>query len=306
VTLSIVIPSHSRADLLTACLHTVIAHAPRGTQIVVVDDGSKDEAVSRAASAFPMVEIIRHARPLGFCRATNTGIRAARGDAIELLNDDTEVEAGWAEAALAHFAQPNVGSVAPLVLQLEPDRRRSGLPARIDTAGDDYDRGGFARKRGHGQTWDEAPKLLHVAGHCWGVSAAAGFYRASALRELGGFRESFGAYFEDVELAHRLNRAGWSAIYEPASVVHHRVSSSYGRRPSRRTLERQSCNEERIFLQHTDGPIGTKVWLRHLAVLAGKTLRRIEEGTLAPWLAGRMRAVAEKAFRSEFTSGISG
>lgn len=295
MTLSIVIPSHSRADLLAACLRSVVANAPSGTQVIVVDDGSHREIVGRTAMRFPKVEVVRHPRPSGFCRAANAGILAASGDVVELLNDDTEVERGWADAALAHFADPEVGSVAPLVLKLEPDRRRLGLSPRIDTAGDDYDRGGFAVKRGHGRTWDELPESLRRSGPVWGVSAAAGFYRASALRELGGFDERFGAYFEDVELAHRLNRAGWSAMYEPASVVHHHLSSSYGKRPSRRTLERQSCNEERIFLNHVADLRNLRPWLRHLAVLFGKALRRLDEGTLTPWLAGRMRAVAEAA-----------
>ena len=213
MTLSVVIPSHSRADLLFACLQSVVVHAPAGTQILVVDDGSRGELAGRKALQFSGVEVIRHERPQGFCRAANAGIRAARGDVVELLNDDTEVDRGWVEAALKHFSDPTVGAVAPLVYLMEPERRRRGLPPRIDTAGDDYDRGGFAFKRGRGLTWNETPELLRRSGPCWGVSAAAGFYRAATLQALGGFPERFGAYFEDVEVAHRLNRFGWRAVY---------------------------------------------------------------------------------------------
>jgi GT2 family glycosyltransferase len=112
----------------------------------------------------------------------------------------------------------------------------------------------------------------------WGASATAAFYRRDALLRAGGFPPDFGAYFEDVDLSFRLRRLGCDIWFEPASVVWHRGSASYGRRPGRRVLERQSCNEERVF------------W-RNPAVLVGKALRRLEEGTFGPWCSGRLRAL---------------
>jgi GT2 family glycosyltransferase len=278
--LSIVVPSHSRPDLLALCLDSVTRFMPPRTQVIVVDDGSKGECVSRTALRFDEVQVIRNPKAKGFCAAANAGIAAASGDAVELLNDDTEVTAGWAEAALAHFANPAVAAVAPLVLQNDPSRP-AGLPSLIDSAGDEYDPGGFARKRCHGST------QVPPTGEVWGASATAAFYRRSALLAVGGFPEYFGAYFEDVDLSFRLRKAGHSIRYESASVLWHRVSASYGRRPSRATLERQSCNEERVFWRH----VGWRHLPRHAAVVAAKVVRRWEDGTLGPWAAGRLRAV---------------
>src|SRR5262249_11060165 len=150
-----------------------------------------------------------------------------------------------------------------------PERLCRGLPPLIDTAGDEYDMGGFARKRGHGQeTGDRrretesrgrsvsslspVPCLLSP-GPVFAASACAAFYRRDALLRAGGFPEHFGAYFEDVDLSFRLRRLGGEVVYDPASVVWHRVSGSYGRRPSRRVLEQQSCNEERVFWRNVRG-----------------------------------------------------
>lgn len=349
--LSIVIPSHSRPDLLKLCLTSVSSFAPPNTEIIVVDDGSRDAIVSRAAEPFAGVKVVRRARAGGFCVAANAGIAAATGAVIELLNDDAEVTAGWTDAALHWFADPRVGAVAPLVLQNDPDRLARGLSPLIDTAGDEYDFGGFARKRGHGSVWtseghepsecsvQEIPHkyLTHSApsecpareiphersGHdvplepsaqemrsgslreatrirgahaprspgvVWGASACAAFYRADALRAAGGFPEHFGAYFEDVDLSFRLRRLGCEIVFDPGAVVWHRVSGSYGRTPSRRTLERQSCNEERVFWRNVRGRERVKYLPRHAAVLAGKALRRWQEGALLPWLLGRVRA----------------
>jgi hypothetical protein len=58
-------------------------------------------------------------------------------------------------------------------------------------------------------------------------------------------------------------------------------------------VERQSCNEERLFWRQL---VRSRRWMalaRHLAVLGGKAVRRCREGTLAPFLLGRLRAFTE-------------
>ncbi len=291
---SIVIPSHCRIDLLERCLASVRRHLPAGGEIIVVDDGSPGGIVSAAvARRWAGVRRVRLPRRGGFCRAANAGLQAARASVVELLNDDTVVAAGWAEAALRHFADPQVAAVAPLVLQGEPSEKTGGPAPRIDSAGDEYDPGGIARKRGHGQLWDaRLPAAWRQAGVVMAASGCAAFYRRERVLELGGFAETFGAYFEDVDLSLRLRAAGDQIIYEPAAVVWHQISASYGQQPRRRLLEMQSCNEERLFLRHWRQFGGWPLWLRHAAVLAGKWLRRLSEGpaVAVPWCFGRLRA----------------
>src|SRR5437870_1448606 len=133
--LSIVIPTHQRSDLLQACLHAVNRHAPRNCEVIVVDDASPGGEARRVAARFPGGQVVRRPGGGGFARAANAGIAASRGGIVELLNDDTEVQPGWADAALRHFADPSVGAVAPLVLAW-PDGKI------IDSAGDRYYIGG--------------------------------------------------------------------------------------------------------------------------------------------------------------------
>ena len=283
--LSIVIPSCVRADLLRRCLESVTTHAPAGTEVIVVDDASAGALISQTANSFTSVRTIRLPRRSGFCVAANTGIRAATAPVVELLNDDTEVTLGWAEAALVRFADPRVVAVAPLVLQLDPNRIG---PPLIDSAGDEYDPGGFATKRGHGVEF-HATTEFGSPRPVWGVSATAGFYSRAALDLAGLFPEHFRAYFEDVDLSHRLRSLG-ETWFEPASVVWHTVSASYGKRPNRRVLEQQSCNEERVFWRNVRGRSLVRNTLRHVAVLAGKSMRRLSERQFTPWAIGRLRA----------------
>jgi GT2 family glycosyltransferase len=313
---SIVIPSHSRADLLRLCLKSVARFSPPNTEVIVVDDGSPGGIISQTASGFSGVRVVRLPSAGGFCRAANTGIAESTGQVIELLNDDAEVTEGWATAALRWFVDERVAAVAPLILQNDPDRLQRCLQPLIDTAGDEYDPGGFAIKRGHGQVRGQESgvrsqesgvrsqesgvrglkslfptSFLQRPGLVWGASAAAAFYRRDAVMRAGGFPEKFRAYFEDVDLSFRLRRLGFEIVYDPGSVVWHRVSSSYGKKPSRRVLEQQSCNEELVFWRNIGGKAGGRWLPRHAAVLLAKALKRFQEGTLIPWFLGRIRAL---------------
>ena len=288
--LSIIIPSHNRADLLRTCLSTVTRYAPARTEIIVVNDGCPGVSVEAVAASFGGIRVLRLPRQRGFCAAANAGIEAAAGTIVELLNDDAEVTLGWADAALPAFDDPAVAAVAPLVLfppaVCQGDRQAE---FHIDSAGDTYYLGGVARKRGHRQPLSH--RYLKRS-RVFGASASSAFYRRDALLEVGAFSESFGAYFEDVDLAFRLHWAGYEVVFEPCSRVFHRISSSYGR-PNRRLLEQQSRNEERVFWRNLPAGFLTRAVPRHIAVLVGKARRRWEEGGLLPFFFGRLRVLGE-------------
>jgi GT2 family glycosyltransferase len=222
----------------------------------------------------------------GFCVAANAGIAAARGRIVELLNDDTEVTPGWADAPLAWFREPTVGAVAPLVLCWPG----GGIgTARIDSAGDRYFIGGVAGKRCRGEIL--GPQHL-TACRVFGASASSAFYRRELVQRIGVFPASFGAYFEDVDLSFRIRRAGYEIMYEPASRVLHHVSASHGQ-PDARLVAQQSRNEERLYWRN----LPTRHLLRslpmHAAVLVAKAWRRWREGNLGPFLRGRVHAFRE-------------
>jgi GT2 family glycosyltransferase len=159
----------------------------------------------------------------------------------------------------------------------------------IDSAGDGYDPGGFARKLGHGESLTAARLKRREV---FGASGSSAFYRRELLLRVGSFPRHFGAYFEDVDLAFRLRRAGGLIVFEPASVVLHRGGSSHGR-AGRRLVEQQSCNEERVWWRNLSPRELVRSMPRHAAVLAGKAIRRWGEGTLLPWACGRLRAWSE-------------
>jgi GT2 family glycosyltransferase len=252
--------------------------------VIVVDDTSPDGVASAVAAEFPGTRALALPRRSGFCVAANRGIAEARAQVVELLNDDTEVEAGWAEAALSCFRDPKVAAVAPLVLRLDGSPR-----PRIDSAGDRYHLGGFAQKRENGNlVASSTAKPAKV----FGASASSAFYRRDMLIRVGAFPESFGSYFEDVDLSFRLRRAGGEILFEPRSRLWHRVHGSYGK-PNRRLLEQQSRNEERVFWRNVPAAELWRAIPMHVAVLLAKSWRRWREGRLLPFLFGRLQVVAD-------------
>lgn len=283
--LSIIIPCHSRVDLLQKCLESIFLHADHlPLQIIVVDDASPYASVSSITSLFPSVELIRLEKASGFCAAINTGLRLANAPIVQVLNDDTEVQSGWWKAPLQRFQETeNLGSVAPLVLNWKN-------PKIIDSAGDGYDPGGFAFSNGKGE--HICPKWL-TSREVFSAPGSAAFYRKSALVEVGGFPEDFTAYFDDIEVGFKLRKAGYTCCYEPLSRVLHHGSASHGKRPNRKLTEQLSRNEERVFLRHRAAGQFWKHWPRHVAVLGAKAIRRCADGSMLPFCMGRARAWSE-------------
>jgi GT2 family glycosyltransferase len=261
--LSLVIPTYNGRHHLRRLLPSVRRHAPPATQVIVVDDGSTDGTPVWLRARHPWVEIVALPANVGFCRAVNAGVARARGEVVELLNNDTVVCPHWAEPALAHFHDPTVGSVAPLVLFLD-------RPNVIDSAGQEYHICGWARNRGYGQPL-RAEYL--VAREVFGPSGSSGFYRRAALVQTGVMLPEFGAYYEDVDLSFRLRWAGYRCLYEPDSRILHSEHATY-RRQKDRVIWLLARNEELVFwinLRPHELLLGM---LPHLGFMAIRMLRK--------------------------------
>ena len=85
---SVVIPVFNRADVLGAALSSVLAQSERDFEIVVVDDGSRDDPKAVVdALCDPRIHYIAQDNRGGGA-ARNTGIAAARGRFIAFLDSD--------------------------------------------------------------------------------------------------------------------------------------------------------------------------------------------------------------------------
>lgn len=281
---SIVVPTYNGRDLLARCLASIDRHRPDPSrcpiEIVVVDNGSSDGTSEWLLGAHPAVRLVRIEPNRDFCAAANAGLSAARGAFVQLLNNDTEVSAGWVEAGMAPFADPAVGSVAPLVVV------RSD-PARVDSAGDSYAWYGWPRKRGHGQ--DSSAWASRPPEEVFGASGSSAFYRTEALRRAGTLDLFLVSYYEDIDLAFRLRWAGYRCVFAPDCRIHHDISATNDHK-SPALQRRIARNAELVFWWNVPA---RSLWLSalpHLVFSAMQAGWRIARGRPGPFLAGKLDA----------------
>jgi GT2 family glycosyltransferase len=202
--------------MLDACVASVLS-AGDADHVIVVDNGGGAVVPSEA-------ELIRSPRNLGFGGGANAGFRRAAelgADAMALLNDDIEVEAGWLgplQAALE--ADAVLGAVQPKLLLAgsEPAQINSvGVLIGADAAGTDL---------GYGEV--DGPEFA-VEHPIEAFTGGAVLFRSQFLEATGGFDESYFLYYEDVDLARRGAEQGWTYRCIPASRVWHKVSASTSR-----------------------------------------------------------------------------
>lgn len=133
VTVSVIIPTYKRADLVPRAIASVLAQTYPDFEILVVDDCSPDntEAVVRAIPD-ARIRYLRHGRNRGLPAGRNTGIRAANGGYVAFLDDDDEWKTNKLERQLALMGNYDAVLCATEVNGARPTRYRKELVTLAD------------------------------------------------------------------------------------------------------------------------------------------------------------------------------
>jgi GT2 family glycosyltransferase len=213
-----VIPTRDAGDPLMAALDSM-GPAWRAA-CVIADNGAPADAIRAITERFPEPAIVPLGSNVGFARAVARGIARGTADGKEfavVLNDDLVIDPPSLEALVqALVGDPHAGSAAGVLLD--------GDSSSIDTAGVRCDAGLGSSDLGRGLRVGELDPSAPPLGPSGGFAA----YRLTALVEVGSFDEQFFAYYEDLDLALRLQAAGWRCSLALDAVGRHIGSATLG------------------------------------------------------------------------------
>jgi GT2 family glycosyltransferase len=275
--ISIVIPNYNGAACLEICLHSLLPQLDDQAELLVVDNASSDHSIETIRRLAPQARILPQARNLGFAAAVNQGIRAAQGEWIAVLNNDTEVAADWLAACVAAIERhPEASFLACRILDYHHRDR-------VYSAGDCFLRAGLGYRRGQEQPdGEEYGRETPIFSAC----GCAALYRKTALEAAQGYDEHFFAYLEDVDLGLRLQAAGALGYYVPGARVYHLGGATSGGEFAPLVVRLGTRNAILLLLKSIPG----RILLRCIPmILAGQAFwfgRAVVHGRLLSYLRG--------------------
>ncbi len=212
IKVSIIIPNWNGKYLLKNCLESLKNQSFKNPEIILVDNGSVDGSCEYVKSKFPKVKVLELNKNYGFAKAVNIGIKAAKGEYVILLNNDTEADKNYlkflVETAEKH---PEAGFVAAKMLNFY--KRNI-----IDSAGDAVDVVGHSYNIGLGKV--DKPQF-NKEGYVFLATAGGSLFKKEMFDKVGYFDEDYFTYMEDVDLCLRAQIMGFKGWYEPKAVLYH-------------------------------------------------------------------------------------
>ncbi|MFM2226353.1 MAG: hypothetical protein RJA07_2555 [Bacteroidota bacterium] len=215
---SIIIVNYNVKDLLLQTISSVYANS-KGlqTEIIVVDNNSKDDSVKALKKQFPQVILIENKFNAGFSGANNQGIEIATGDYIFLLNPDTELK-NDAIKILSNFLSSHNDCVvvAPQLLNTDLSVQYSAWQnhSPINLIAETFYLHRFF------STINYPTEKFNSVFQAKTLSGAALFFDRKWLNELVGLDENL-FWMEDIDFCFRAQQLGKIYYCNEAIVIHH-------------------------------------------------------------------------------------
>jgi GT2 family glycosyltransferase len=216
-TVSAVIPTWNRVDLLRTILENLQTQSEPPSQIVVVDNGSQDNSCD-VARRFG-VDLLAFPENRGFAVAVNEGIRHATGDWILIANNDVVLQRDWLAKALRAAREEEALFVVGKLLR--PDGED-----KIDGSWDLISRAAYAWRSGYGKP--DGP-VWSARRRVYSAPMTAALFHRSVFDRIGLLETRFESYYEDVDFGIRCALAGVSGVYEPSVVATHMSKTTLGK-----------------------------------------------------------------------------
>lgn len=248
--LSVIIPTHNRADILEICLNKITRQEGVDFEIIVVDDGSEDHTAKVVSGFEDVIYIKQKASHQGTAR--NKGVKKATGDIILFIGDDIFAEPGFLMQHMnAHTLNPDEETVVLGYTTWDPFLEINSYMEFLESSG-----------------WQFAYFLLKP-GFTDHPEPYKFFYTSNislkkSLFDKEKFNTKFTEYgWEDIELGYRLwKNHGMRIYYEPDAIaLHHHLISESTLDNRMQTIGRSAVKFEKIQPKVQVIPRGAKALL---------------------------------------------
>ncbi len=192
-------------------------------EVILVDNAPAENRMTDFAAAYPGLIYIHSSKNLGYAGGNNLGIKNAKGYYLLLLNNDTEITAGFLEALVREMEQnPSIGLLSPLIkfhenkklIQYAGFTEMNYITARNGAIGD--------KETDTGQYSNDSRET----GFCHG---AAVMCRRTDLDQAGMMDERYFLYYEELDWCEKFKRIGKKIWFTGKAVIYHKESISVGK-----------------------------------------------------------------------------
>lgn len=265
---SVIVNTYNRAAWLGDALNALQGLRYPNFEVVVVNGPSTDntaEVIAGWASRIKMLSCDE----ANLSMSRNIGIAAAAGEVICFMDDDAAPHPCWLDRLIPLYADPEVGGVGGYTVN------NTGVSWQVrkticDRYGNAFNVDPY---------FDERPLNRPGSPYYPSLLGTNSSFRATALRAIGGFDNSFAYLLDETDVCLRLVDAGWKIVYEPSAIIFHQFAESHIRSPERiaRTIY-PSARSKAYFV--------TRHGIAHDPARAGAELDRYREeiSTSNKWL----------------------
>lgn len=284
---SVIIPTKDKLEFLRPCIEAVLyKNNYLNIELIIIDNQSEDPDVLAYLSELQSqkhcpVKVLSYDYPFNYAAVINLGAKAASGDYLLFLNNDTEaLHPEWLERLMQHAQRPEVGIVgARLVYPETGFIQHAGIVLGMDTIADHQYLGCIDIKEPGYMGRAQVDQDFSA------VTAACMVIKKSIYEQVGGMDEvNLELHYNDIDLCLKVGQAGHLVVWTPYSVLVHHGSvtqqSEYKYRTAE-TLERRKA--ERRYMLKTWLPLiaNDPSYNRNLSLASREIL--VESGMPVNW-----------------------
>lgn len=191
-------------------------------EVIVVDNASPSDNPDIIKEIYPNIQLIKSETNLGFAGGNNLGVKAAKGEYLLFVNNDTELPSNFIEPLVNTLANDStIGMVSPKI-------KYHWNKELIQYAGYNPMNHWTIRNSAVG-SMQKDDGSFDIASETASVHGAAMMVPKRIVEEVGMMTEIYFLYYEEHDWAEMIKRAGYKIYYQPKSYILHKESLSTGK-----------------------------------------------------------------------------